>query len=97
MSEHHWAPVALWRWAAGVSITVAMFTIGFMLGGYSVYARMDEHFESVGHPIAAERIKVLMEVNKEDTAAIFYKLERHAMILRDIEHQLATLANGEGK
>lgn len=86
--------VAIWRWAAGVSVTVTMFTIGFMLGGYSVYARMDEHFESVGHPITAERIAVMMADNKEDHIEIFVKQERHAQILREIEHQLAIVVNG---
>lgn len=85
--------VAIWRWAAGVSTTVTMFTVGFMLGGYSVYARMDEHFESIGHPIGAERIAVMMETNKEDHIEIFYKLERHAIILREIEHSVSALAN----
>lgn len=87
---------SIWKWVSGLSTTVTMFTIGFMLGGYSVYARMDEHFDSIGHPIASERITVMMESNKEDHIKVFNKLERHAIILREIEHQLAIVVQNGG-
>lgn len=48
--------VSAWKWISASLLTIVMFLTGFLLGGYTVYARMEVHTNLPGHPVMEQRL-----------------------------------------
>ena len=79
---------SVWKWIAGVSVSVALFFLGGFVGdgvGSSRVAELEtevrRHVESAGHPVMSERVESLEQ-------RVIERLERIEERLGRIEEKL---------